>query len=895
VLHSIRQEKSPSSQSSEKMKYKIENSVSEASTNRSRNNEFEINLMMKFHHSAHVHPDLKNPYREGFRQLFLCKNENFELLGILLLYYQSAGLNEKNCTASSMSTFDALDGLDGGEEGDGAGAEWGDVSGGKAEKETIECHTNMGHMEGTGGETNGENGIDWGNEASKNGRNGHGPWTGGVGVGIYYPGFILTGPVLELPGVNAVMVLRAMGVLPLRSDARTDTDTHCSALGQGQGVSSLSGLDELKGEGMVEEKGEPQGGGELRPLRLSPVPSQLVDEEGGGGPVREGSECGMLGTSSSQGVVCVLEGHGCRDGDRDVEGGRVGERDMSCKTDVTSDSSPLSDMSPTSPHPSRLHPTADTTPGSSVPLPLSLAHSLSSTLPSLPSLSLSPTVSLPLSSTPSSSCIPPPAPSSSTTSTSSYPTLCGVKWVEEIEEEARVNMADERSPPLPPTLDPAQGPIWGNPEGGCLPDMDGCGSWTGGDDTDNNNNSNEGILNQSTPNPKDMNYMMKMHTSNMKIKGAVQVITEEMDDIENPSEEQGLSSLEPDVMSVYKLISISEYFYDEILQYGNKSDSVMVRNTRIGMNKYDTKKDQFDDKNGTTNTSEVENQNQTEVENIFANCIGNNCFVDMDVDTDLENTVSDMVAVTPKHHTVEYGKGGEGLSDSRREQIQSNNGVEGGDTIEIAGRRETKWKEGREGQGQGEGQGQSSSEGASSGQCPDLTDTSTINISTVDKHSNSNSDSDSSAVTPTLLHPASLPLSQPSSLHLSLPLSPSSPSSSSLFDTSICDDIVFSMLQHSTRHSMVCMQVTSSTVTVKSFKSVKHSSFVIFTTYFIQIILIFIFSIQLLFSSRFPLSSRHVLIISIILLILYFLLSPGRYAHCVLVREHGTDSHRRAG
>ena len=456
-----------------------------------------------------------------------------------------------------------------------------------------------------------------------------------------------------------------------------------------------------------------------------------------------------------------------------------------------------------------------------------------------------------------------------------------------------MNMADERSPPLPPTLDPTQGPIWGNPEGGCLPDMDGCGSWTCGDDTDNNN-SNEGILNQGTPNPKDMNYMMKMHTSNMKIKGAVQVITEEMDDIENPSEEQGLSSLEPDVMSVYKLISISEYFYDEILQYGNKSNSVMVRNTRIGMNKYDAKRDQFDDKNGTTNTSEVENQNQTEVENIFANCIGNNCFVDMDVDTDLENTVSDVVAVTPEDHTIEYGNCGEGLSDSCREQIQINNGVEGEDTIEIAGRREREWKGGREGQGQGEGEGQSSSEGGSSGQCPDLTDTSTVNISTVDKHSNSNIKSDISAVTPTLLHPASLPLSQPSSLHLSLPLSPSSPSSS-LFDISISDDIVFSMLQHSTRHSMVCMQVTSSTGTVKSFKSVKHSSFFIFTIYFIHIILIFIFSIQLLFSSCISLSSRHALIVPSILLILYSLLFPGRYAHCVLVRAHGTDSHRRAG
>jgi hypothetical protein len=813
VLHSIKQENSPRSQNSEIRRNIIENSVSDASPIRSRNNEFEINLMMKFYHSAHAHDDLKNPYREGFLQLFQCRNENFELLGILLLFYQSAGLLEKNCTASNLSTFDALDGVDGGEEGEGegAGAEWGDVSGGKAEKENMECSTKNGLTEGTGGEIGGGNGADWGNGRSKEERNGKGPWTGGEGVGIYGPGSGPMGPVLELPGVNAVIVLRAMGVLPLRSDARTDTDSSAIALCD----SFLSGGGDIKGE--AEREGGVEDGGKFG-----------VDRGGLRGGVqgnREGKQ--------SQSVACLLEGNREKgEGGREGEIGGEEHREISsCKTDITSDSSPLSDISPNSPHRSCLHPTIGTAPGPSVPLPLSLPpeHPAQHSIPSLSSPS---TVSLPHSSTPSSSsAVPPMPPSTPTTSSSSYPTLHGVKWLEEIEEEARENIDDERSLPLP--QGPSQGPIRGRPEGEGVQSTGGTGETidnnNGNDDDrdkydyDKDHNSNQETLNLNTPNSKENNYNIKMHYSNVKKKGAVQLLTEETDDIENPSEEKGLSSLEPDVMSVYKLFSISEYFHGENLQYENKDNTVVVRNTRIGINKYETK-DQFDLKNGIKN--EVENEKETEVENIFANCIGNNFFVDMD--TDLDNTVSDVIAVTPEQHTVEYGEGGEDMGDSCGEKLVGkwdSRGVKGGEMTGTDGERERELKgeknkeggSGQEAQGEGEGEGervgQSSDEGVGSDGGRSMSVTSTRDSGSEDKHSNSNSISDnksiSDTVTPTLQRPISLPLSAPSSLHLSIPMSPSSSSysSSSFFRGSISDDVVFSVLSHGTRHSMVCIQV----------------------------------------------------------------------------------------
>ena len=125
-----------------------------------------------------------------------------------------------------------------------------------------------------------------------------------------------------------------------------------------------------------------------------------------------------------------------------------------------------------------------------------------------------------------------------------------------------------------------------------------------------------------------------MNMNKSKSKNPLVVIGEEVDDIEFLSEEEGLSALEPDVMSIYKLASIAQY-----LRHRSPADlklSISSKKIRENLNVRDSVQFErltahVDEEEGVDSAKHVNGDEGSE--SVCANSIGTTQFVDLELDS----------------------------------------------------------------------------------------------------------------------------------------------------------------------------------------------------------------------------------------------------------------------
>ena len=135
---------------------------------------------------------------------------------------------------------------------------------------------------------------------------------------------------------------------------------------------------------------------------------------------------------------------------------------------------------------------------------------------------------------------------------------------------------------------------------------------------------------------------MNMNMNKSKSRNPLVVIGEEVDDIEFLSEEEGLSALEPDVMSVYKLASIAQY-----LRHRSPADlklSISSKKIRDNLNVRDSVQFErmtahVDKGEGVDSTKHVNGEEGSE--SVCANSIGTTQFVDLELDSTTDHGIED--------------------------------------------------------------------------------------------------------------------------------------------------------------------------------------------------------------------------------------------------------------
>jgi hypothetical protein len=454
--------------------------------------------LLKIQHSPHTPEDFTNPYRAGFENMFASGNRKFEYMGMMLLYYQSNTLLSR----------------DAGGESDG----W----------ESKEEEGSLQGEEGRGIET----AVDADQGLSAEGSNAS---TRREGVqttwGCVEEGKETERDLLEIPSVNAVTLLHALGILPLPSLGPQDVSDGAHA---------------------------------RAPVEGSPYPSSSSSS-----------------SSKKQGAA---------------------QREKFNQA-----------QSPPLPLPSP-----------SLPLPS----------PSLPL----PSPSLPVTTAPCSAALETP--------TTLHSSSLSVKVEEEIEE---VEHADGNTlaviGSLSDNLDIAHTDVIvnTNESNGRITNSAVSKSSCAGDSSDdrvegsmsvdtfglvsdsNIGHSANGISGNSSSSSK--------NKSKSKSKNALIVVGEEVDDIEFLSEEEGLSALEPDVMSIYKLHSIAQYLraldtHDLRLSIKSKRihENLTVRN-RINKNRIVAGAVTHNGNNAKHVNGDVG------MESVCATSIGTTQFVDLELDS----------------------------------------------------------------------------------------------------------------------------------------------------------------------------------------------------------------------------------------------------------------------
>ena len=539
--------------------YKIYASKSVKSENLNDNrsirgkNDFEDNLLMKLGHKQSSYFDLKNPYREGFEYLFQCSNVRLELLGLMLLYYQSDRLTDYEEFEKYDSKYDSES------DNENEVIEYHngqEVKQSKERKKNSICYQvevevgekspfcvkadrHLSHKGVIQGEDQGGN-KNGGRDTNGN-RDGNTNGSGSVCV-------------LEVPSVKAVMVLRALDLLP----------THTSHTGERERIDEES---------------------------RAPV-SQILD------PDSRNSDVLRTDNSNREGYSAVADGP-----DKNMDKGSGSDFSQMTESEIAMTSGGVMPLPLTVPLTSPL--------SSLLSSPFDLHLSSPSSSPLSP---LSTTLS-PLSPSTFNTIPRTPLPSHDSkkivviirekeseemreqdvvveaeineSSDHKSVTNCneqggsngedvssGTDVVSDSGKSMDVNMDDisaaRREEGVRVTLDYTDGmmrPVTGDR----IIDKNGnhCSS-SNDDNSDNNyfdknghqetdkyNTQNIKTNNPLTSLPSQDDYNAIAHTT--RNKGAIQVIKEEIDDIECVSEERGLSSLEPDVMSIYKLCSIAEY------------------------------------------------------------------------------------------------------------------------------------------------------------------------------------------------------------------------------------------------------------------------------------------------------------------------------------------------
>ena len=207
--------------------------------------------LLKIQQSPHTPEDFTNPYRVGFENLFASGNRKFEYMGMMLLYYQSDTLMSRDAGGDS-------DGWESkGEEGSLHG------EGGKEMETAIDADQRVS-VEGSNENTQ-RDGVQstWGCVEKVKERERY---------------------LLEIPSVNAVTLMHALGILPLPSLERQDVSDgahvpaegspHPSSSSKGQGAAQREKLNQAQSPSPARSKGDDTTGSttSLTSLPLTATP-----------------------------------------------------------------------------------------------------------------------------------------------------------------------------------------------------------------------------------------------------------------------------------------------------------------------------------------------------------------------------------------------------------------------------------------------------------------------------------------------------------------------------------------------------------------------------------------------------------------------------------------------